>query len=194
MTVIKDGTGTGVLTKVDEENNFHTISVSVPEAAHVSIRDKKTFSILGRTTIAAGIEKTVLVIINNSTNLLGIDNILVSLQGESGKITIFRTYVGTRTYTTGGSSKTPVNLNVTSTGSIDVTAVENNPTLGGSDSEAFSAFFESTGSFATAFDGRIVLGISGSIRVTVEGDALAAGTKIGLTRVILYQMNEDIHI
>lgn len=192
MTVIKDGTGQGFLTKVDEDNHLSTRSVAQSEAAHISIRNQKTFSILGQTTTVAAVEKTILVVINNSSELLAVDNILVSLQGESGKPAIFRGYVGQKTFTSGGTAVTPVNLNVTSTTTIDTIAVENNPTLGGSDTQALKIFLESTGAFATDFDGIIILGQGGSIRVTVEGDAAAVG-KIALSRIILFETHIGMH-
>lgn len=193
MTVIKDGSGQGFLAKVNDENRLSTHTVSIQETAHVSIRNEKTFSIFGETTIAAGIEKTVLILINNSPNLVAIDNVLASIQGETGKPVIFRIYIGKKTYTSGGISKTPLNLNVTSLVTIDVTTVENNPTLGGADSEAFKIFLENTGAFATDLEGSVILGRQGSIRITITGDAAASGTKIGLSRLIFFELNKEMH-
>lgn len=194
MTVIKDGSGQGFLAKVNDENRLNTHTVSIQEAAHVSIRNEKTFSIFGETTIVAGTEKTILILINNSSNLIAIDSVLASIQGETGKPVIFRIYIGKKTYTSGGTSKTPLNLNVTSAVTIDVTTVENNPTLGGTDSEAFKIFLESTGAFATDFGGSIVLGRQGSTRITVTGDVAASGTKTGLSRIIFFELDKEVHI
>lgn len=176
MTVIKDGTGAGFLVRVTEEHRLATVSVSVPQIANESIEDGLAFQIEGETTIVAGVEKTVLIIINNSDDLISIERIFTSVQNETGIIITARIYLGQSTITAGGTAKTPINLNTASLNTIDVTALENNPTLGGTDTKIQEHYFRLTDTECTEYFGAINLAKNKSIRVTCEGSAGATGT------------------
>lgn len=195
MTVIKDGAGSGNLAEVDSQNRLHVSAVTIPEAAHASVHDQLAFSIIGTTLITAA-EKTILALINNTTSAktIAIDSLRIGLQGETGKPATFRMYLGRRIYTAGGSPVTPVNLNATSTLTLDTTTVQDNPTLGGLDSQAQQSFLEATGTFDTEFNGEIVLPPGGSIRVTVQGDPAASGTKTALARFLYFALAEELHM
>lgn len=166
----------------------------MPEAAQASVHDQLAFSIIGTTLITAA-EKTVLVLINNTTSsrTIAVESLRIGLQGETGKPATFRMYIGRRTYTAGGSAVTPVNLNATSTLVLDVAAYQDNPTLGGSDSQAQQSFLESTATFDTSFNGEIVLPAGGSMRATVQGDATASGTKTALARLLYFALATELH-
>lgn len=193
MTVIKDGTGTSQLARIDDENRLHVSAVTITESAHVSIHEGKAFSIIGTTTIT-NVEKTIILLINDTTSedTIAIESLRIGLQGESGKPATFKLYVGRRTYSSGGTVITPVNLNVASTNTLDVTTVQDNPTIGGSDSQAQQAFFETTTTFDTEFNGNIVLPPSASIRITVTGDSTASGTKTALARILYFVINMSL--
>ena len=193
MTVIKDGTGTGFLARIDLENLLETHSVTTDEYAHESIAHGGSYRILGTTTITAATEKTVLIVINDSDDLITVDRVTTSIQGESGKPATFKTYIGRRTYTSGGTSVTPINLYANSAKVLDISAYYDNPTLGGSDSQIQQAFMETTTTLDTQFDSAIVLPPNSSIRITITGDAAAAGTKIAFSRLLYYRIDESLH-
>lgn len=195
MTVIKDGTGTSELAKVDNENRIHTADVDIALVTHESGAHGLSFDVLGTTTIAASVEKTILVLINSSASTtIAIQSNVISIQGETGKPVTLKAYIGKRTYTSGGSVATPVNLNVGSPTTINVTAVQDNPTLGGSDSLISQAFLEATSTGLFDIAGAIILPPTASIRVTVMGDSTAAGTKIAATRFEYFALDLDLVI
>ena len=193
MTIIKDGTGQGFLAKVDEQNRLSASAVAIPEIAHVSIRNGFSFQIEGETKIEAGTEKTVLILINNSDNILAVERVFTSIQGESGKVTTIKLYLGNKTFISGGTAKTPKNLNNVSVNTIDVTVRENNPTLGGSDTKIQGFYMEQTDSIDTNYFGSIILGRGSSVRTTCTGAAGAAGTFNCDASILYYVINEQIH-
>lgn len=175
MTVIKDGTGTGFLARVNEENRLSVVAVSVTEIANESIEDGTAFEVFGTTTITAATEKTVLVVINNSDTLLRVHSIITSVQNEATKITTIKKYIGTKTFTSGGTTVTPVNLNTMSLNLLDVTAVANNPTLGGTDSQIEEIYSLLDDTIIREDIDETVLAKTKSIRITCTGAAGATG-------------------
>jgi len=198
MTVIKDGSGTNLLARVDNQNRLHIASIDTSEPSHVSIHDHLTFATIGTTTITASTEKTVILLINNtaSTHTLAIDLLRISLQGETGKPATFKSLIGRTTYSSGGVAKTPVNLYANSTNVLDVSVYDNSTNdlvIGGSDSQIQQAFLESTTTYDTNFNSTVILPPNSSFRVTVTGDATAAGTKIAFARVLYFDVDETLH-
>jgi hypothetical protein len=193
MTVLKDGTGEGFLAKVNQVNRLAVDAVTIPEIAFHSLTDGTAFQIEGETTITAATEKTVLVLINDGNDTIAIERVFVSIQGESGIVTTIKLYVGNKTLTSGGTAKSLVNLNVTSSTTMSVTIRENNPTLGGSDSKIQEFYMESTDSIDTEYLGSIILGRGNSIRVTCTGGAGAAGTKNCDVSILLFEVELEEH-
>lgn len=177
MTVIKDGSGTGFLAEVGSSNDLHVRAITISELSEAS-EVGVAFEAEGETTITALTEKTVLILINNGDISLEIGNIFISSQNETGKITKVKIYLGNKTYTSGGTPKSARNLNTGSGNVSDVTIVEDNPTLGGTDTKIIELYFQSGdgNNIVIPFDGGIFLERTGSLRVTVTGDTLAAGT------------------
>lgn len=167
--------------------------VSTVEYVHKSISHGESFRISGNTTIAAGVEKTVLIIVNDSNDLIGIERCTTSIQGETGKPVTIRIYIGNATVTAGGSSSTPVNVNVTSVNSIDITGTQNNPTIGGTDAKVLEIFMEITGADRELVDGAVVIGRNNSIRITCQGFAGAAGTLNCNTHILLWKISKTFH-
>ena len=182
MTVIKDGTGTGFLAKVDDENFLHTSARTFSMATYVSANNELVFAVTGTTTIPAGaaVEKTILVLINNatSTQTIAIQSVIASIQGDPGQPATFKAYLGKRTYSSGGTLVTPTNLNAGSPNTLDVTVAADNPTLGGTDTFFAQVFFELTLTGEFVINGLIILPPSGSLRGTVTGSGAATGGKI----------------
>lgn len=193
MTVIKDGTGEGYMARVNSQNLLESHSVSTSEYVYESINDGDSFRILGTTIIAAGVEKTVLIVINNSNDLLGIDRVTTSIQGQSGQPVTIRIYIGNATVTAGGSSASPVNVNVTSSNAITITGTQNGPTIGGTDSKILEAYLESTSIDRELADGAVCLGRSNSIRVTCQGGASASGLNNCNVHILLWKIEKTFY-
>jgi hypothetical protein len=195
MTVIKDGTGTGNLAKVDDLNRLSTTGIGITEASESSVIDHLAFSLIG-TTLITNVEKTILVLINNatSTKKLSIQRHRIGLQGETGKPATFKTYIGNKTYTASGTVATPVNLYTGSADILDITAYQDNPTLGGTDVQIQQAYLETTSIVDTEFDGALIAPPSSSIRVTVTGDSTASGTKNAFARILYHSLQEQLYL
>lgn len=191
MTVIKDGSGSGYLVKVDNENFLHTSSRVYKLSAHESISSGLAFSIVGTTTITASVEKTVVVLINNSNSGIdiGLEMHTMAIQGDSGHPAIVNVYLGNKTYLSGGTILTPVGLNTGISQTLNVTAIGNNPVLGGLDSLIAVKMFETTTTFDFIIDAKRVLSPGGSFRVTITGDAGAVGTKVMFSTVEYFKIN-----
>ena len=193
MTVIKDGTGTGYLARVNLDNLLESHAIITEEYVDESISHGGAYRILGTTTITAATEKTVLIIINETDKLLAIERIQTSIQGESGKPVTIRIYIGSATVTAGGSVLTPINVNVTSVNVLDVTATQNNPTIGGTDEKILEIFMENTSVDRELINGGIALGRNNSIRVTCQGFALATGTFNCNTHILVWDISTTLH-
>lgn len=190
MTVIKDGAGTGLLARVDNENLLEAHAVATDEYVFEGIAHGNAFRVLGNTTITATTEKTVLILINNGDAILGIDRVTTSIQGESGKPVTIKIYIGNATVTAGGSTATPVNTNVTSVNVLNATGTQNNPTIGGTDTNILTVYMESTSIDRELTNGAIVLGRNNSIRVTCTGAAGAAGTFNCNTHILVWPIEK----
>ncbi|MCZ7404283.1 MAG: hypothetical protein O8C67_05040 [Candidatus Methanoperedens sp.] len=191
--MIKDGTGNGFLARVNNINLLEVHSINVDEYVYESVHDGDSFRILGTTPIAAASEKTVLIVINNSDNLIGIDRITTSIQGESGKPVNIRIYLGYAVVTAGGSVANLINVNTTSSNTLTLTGTQNNPTIGGTDSKILDVYLESTSIDRELVNGGIVLGKSGSIRVTCQGAAGAAGTMNCNTSILIWTIEKTFY-
>lgn len=177
MTVIKDGSGTGFLAKVGANNDLHVRSIQSTEISNAS-ESGVAFQAEGETTIVAGVQKTILILINNGDTNLQIGNIFISIKNETGKITTINAYIGKATIVSGGSVRSAINLNTGSVNVPNVTLYEDNPTLGGTDNVIIELYFQygDGSNFVLSFNGGIVLTRNGSFRITCTGAAGAAGT------------------
>lgn len=113
--------------------------------------------------------------INDGTENLEIGNIFISVKNESGKITVVKIYIGKAT-ATGGTSKSATNLNTNSTNTPEVTLIENNPTITGTDSKILELYFQLQDTQIVPFDGGMCLTKDGSLRATCTGATGAVGT------------------
>jgi len=195
MTVIKDGTGQGFLAGVAKNNRLFVDAVTIPEIAFHSLEEGTAFQLEGEALITAATETTVLIIINDeSEKLISIERFLVSIQGESGKITTIKAYIGNATVS-GGTTKSLVNLNTTSVQTLSVTARENvaPASIGGTDSRIQENYMELTETIEFLYIGAIILGRLGSFRVTCTGAAGAAGTKNCDASFLLFNVDPAEH-
>ena len=134
-----------------------------------------------------------MIIVNNGDDLIGIERITTSIQGETGKPVNIRIYIGSGTVTAGGSSSSPVNVNVTSLNTITITGTQNGPTIGGTDSKILDIYMESTATDRELANGGVVLGRNNSIRITCQGFAGAAGTLNCNTQILLSKVEKTFY-
>lgn len=189
MTVIKDGTGQGFLAEVNINNQLSTRSVIITEISFSSEMGN-AFQVDGETTIVAGSERTILILINNDDEPIQLERIFLSAKNQTGIITTVKIYVGTATVTGGGTTKTPKNLNTTSTNLLNVTVSDSNPTIGGTDVRIQEQYFLLNDTVINEYSGAIVLGRNGSVRITCTGAAGATGT-FTCDAAILYFQNRE---
>lgn len=71
--------------------------------------------------------------------------------------------------------------------------IEDNPTLGGTDTRIQEFYMESTGSEDTNYFGAIILGRTSSIRVTCTGGAGAIGTRNCDVSILYFKIDKDEH-
>jgi hypothetical protein len=188
MTVIKDGMGTGVVAQVNEINQLSTIAMQQSEAAVASDMGQ-CWVVDGQAIITSGVERTVLIITNSGTIQVEIGLTLTSVQNNpvnSGLTTIVRTYIGTATGT-GGTSKTPVNMNTKYTTIPNVGVTTNSPTIAGSDTEITQYYFQVSDVDQIDWQQSIILNQGGSYRVTAQG---ASGTASGFVNHSVRFVNE----
>jgi len=127
--------------------------------------------------------------------LIAVDRITTSIQGEStaGKPVTIRIYAGSATVTSGGSSASPVNVNITSVNTITIAGTQNNPTIGGTDTKTLEIYMESTSVDRELVNGGLAIGRNNSVRVTCQGFAGAAGTLNCNTQILLWKVQKTLH-
>jgi hypothetical protein len=137
---IEDGKGGGYTAEVNSSNQLQTIAEVHELQHHESAQHGNAFQVIGSMTPASG-TNNVLYLENEHTTLeFAISYIRVQVVDLSGGTTIpsANTYFQfgfENTYTSGGDTTTPVNMNNASSKVADVTAYTNGPTLGGSFTE-----------------------------------------------------------
>lgn len=193
MTIIKDGTGNGYLARVDSENLLEGHVVTTDEYVHQSISHGDAYRILGTTTITAGVEKTVLIIVNNGDDLVSIDRVTTSIQGQSGQPANIRIYIGKATVTAGGSSSSPINVNITSANILNITGTSNSPTIGGTDTKILDIYIESTSVDRELINGGVVMGRGNSTRISCEGSLGTTGTMKCNTHILISKVEKTFH-
>jgi hypothetical protein len=159
---------------------------------YVSNTMRLAFSVTGTTTIVAAVEKTILLLINNtaSNQTIAIKSVVQSLQADTVGPALFIGYIGKKTYTSGGVSITPTNFYTNSPNEINVSAYSNSSddlALGGTDMEFGRIYMGISIPSEFNFDGAMILPPGCSIRATVTGILGATGGKIA-TEVIQYFM------
>lgn len=180
MTVIKDGTGEGFLAGVNDANRLKTESVTTQDGSDAADLGFCFFT-NGTTAITSGTEKTVIVIVNTGTFTYEIGRVFLSVQnqqppstGVNPTITTTKMYVGNVT-ASGGTLKTPVNANTGSLNTAFTTIRADGPTITGTDFEIKQLYFLLDDSQLVDFSGSIVLGPTGSFRITCTGGGGASG-------------------
>lgn len=160
--------------------------------SHASIDDEDggVYTILGTTTPANG-TKTILWIQNDSSEFILVpDRVYVEAVGITGIPTssIYISLGFDRTYSSGGTTATPININRTSTKTADVTAKYDGPTLSGTFVESHRWYPDAAS--AASFDmivtraNDMVLGRTDTMEIQVVSNS-ATGTVLALVKFMM---------
>ena len=136
---IEDGKGRGKFAAVDSDNHLEVASITLPKIAAVS-HDGGAFAMIGRHTIQVTdtVENFAYVLNNNSNKHVHIQSVTIAVKTSTG--VLFTLSFGP-TRTSGGTLKTPVQLNrgrATQSGVIVYDNSANNLVLGVTALEDFS--------------------------------------------------------
>lgn len=131
---IEDGTGTGILAAVSDENLVRTLSETGVTAGHVSNVAGNTYSVIGTATVVSGIVVALHIVNNDPTLIFALDRCLVQGVSISGGTIIpnqgaFFSLGYNRTVSSGGTSSLPTTLNRTAVTIANVTATAGNPNM-----------------------------------------------------------------
>jgi hypothetical protein len=177
-TVIKDGTGGCKAAKVDASNRLHVDAKSHSLQHDISHDKHRAFQVRGSTTPVSG-TATVLHIANGSTTYsavvtyIRVQAVLTGGTAPPDSGNYFDISHG-RTYSSGGTAVTPVNVflgSSTTATALDVTAYDDAPTLAGTAVVLDRWYVESDGAMETFNkDGAVVIAPNQTLEVSYTGD------------------------
>ncbi|KKM87174.1 hypothetical protein LCGC14_1271620 [marine sediment metagenome] len=138
--MIRDGTGKGYLVQVTSTNRLAVEAISKSLQHEISENKGQAYQVIGMATLASGTVISLHILNTSSTRNLVVTYIRHQIIDESGGTALpnasnyFRIAFN-RTFSSGGSTVTPVNLNQGSGNEAEVTAYDTNPTLAGTAKE-----------------------------------------------------------
>lgn len=194
---IEDGKGSGLLAEVSSENLLRTLSVAGSVAGHISNDDGGVFSTFGTATVASGTIVALFIQNNASSELFVLDRLLVEGIDIGGGTAIpnqgaFFSLGFNRTFSSGGTSLTPVVLNRTSVTIANVSVVGSNPNLAGTFLESHRWYIQANG---IAFEmirpeiDDIILGRSNTLEIRYTSNN-TSGTILALAKFIMASHDE----
>ena len=174
---IEDGGGTGRLVKVDDEGQLKVVSESQSLQHHVSKNEGNAYQVIGDFTAINNSTHTILHLKNtDTTKQLVITYMRMQVLDQAGGTAFpaaasrFELGFG-RTYSSGGTAVTPVNVNATSGNVASVTAYDNNPTMAGSFTEIDRYYPTAEGDAVTYNkEGSIILGLNDTFEIRIVSD------------------------
>lgn len=182
--MIKDGTGKGYFTKVDQNNRLWVYATIRDEIAFQSEYNQTAFLVYGkRDFTAADTNQGILHLTYNGSGTLHIGKIIISTSSDLCKAEL---YVGT-TYASGGTVFAPINMNRISNKSSETTVyngVGNNLSFNYSSEHELWDVRLSKNTFTYDFNGGLILGNGNSIGIF--GEVASIGDKIR-TSVYYYE-------
>lgn len=178
MTIISDGTGSGNKATVGSDNRLKTYSKSASIQHIVSEDDEQAYQVIGTSTLAAG-TVPVLHIKNDSSKLMIITYMRHQVIGASGGTDFpnasnyFQVGLG-RTYASGGSIVTPVNMSSGSGNTADITCYGNSPVLAGTVKELDRWYTKADGDMNTFNkEGALIVQPNNTMEISYTGDRTA---------------------
>jgi hypothetical protein len=180
--MIKDGTGNGYGTKVDENNMLHTYALNIPRLLWHSLNEEDVFTTYNKHTIQVDDteEKVCYLEYTGSGNLI-INKLMISCNDATNSCK-FEVYVNATTLA-GGVAVVPTNWNRTSDNTINTVTKHTNsgatPITTASDGNEIICLYSKPGEglVEISLDG-LVLGKSDNILVIAENKA---GQKVRVT-------------
>jgi hypothetical protein len=188
---IEDGIGSGTRVGVTPENQLQTQAETHQLQHHISRTKGQVYQTIGRETAITNTTQTILHMKNTSTSkLLAVTFIRVQLIGETGGTAVpaAETYfqIGfNRTYSSGGTAVTPVNVNTTSGNVAAITAYDNSPTMAGTFLEADAYYPDGSAMQIFNKQGSIILGFNDTIEVRLITDHTAGLAYARITSMFL---------
>lgn len=190
---IEDGTGSGRLLGITEENQIKTRAETHSLQHHISRSTKQAYQALSIDTGITAKTQTLLHLKNtDATRLLVISFIRFQAITSTASKPVVGEYFELgfgRTVSSGGTTTIPVNLNKTSGNVASVTATGIDPTMAGS-FVAFDRIYHKASGEEYVFNkqGSIILGLNN----TVEVRFVAAGTGEAKCRITFFMMANNI--
>lgn len=140
MSVIADGTGRGNLAKVNDENRLLTDSISRTIQNYIAVEHEQTYQVIGTATLASGTVVGLHVLNTSSDKNLIVTYIRHQVIDPAGGTAFpnasnYFSLSLERTYSSGGSTATPINVTSGSANTAEVTAYQGAPTLAGTAQE-----------------------------------------------------------
>jgi len=168
---IKDGTGTGNLAKVDNENRISTFATTVPESTHISSDVGEYYIVCNGAGHDTGTAGWRLNVRNDSeTQLLRIQEINMMATGDG------MWHMGYNGVVSNGTAIVPTNMNLVSPNAAPVTAVHDSAlTFTTNPTYMFGGRFiaSSMGKYIEKFNGSLVLGTGSSVSLYWRADSSA---------------------
>ena len=175
MEQIKDGTGKGYLARVDSDNRLRTYAKSASIQHVVSEHEEEAYQVIGIATLSAGTVVALHIKNISNTNMV-VTYLRHQVVGATGGTSFPNTSnyftVGlTRTYSSGGSVVTPVNVFGGSGNQAEVTAYHGDPTLAGTAQEIDRWYTKSDGDMNTFNkEGALIIPPNQTMEVSYVGD------------------------
>lgn len=174
---LQSGTGSTNQAGVNSRNQFSVVSEAQSQQHYISLNEEELYSVMGDfATINAATHVLLIVTNDSSADNLYIYGVKVQMLDYAGGTalpnvaTYFTTGVG-QTYTSGGTAVTPVNLNRNSANTADVTAYDNNPTVGGTFTEIDRWYVDAeAGERECLTNGELIIQPRGTFSVRVTSD------------------------
>jgi len=180
---VEDGKGRGYYASVDHDNRLEVASITLPLAADRS-HEGLSFSLVGEHTLQASATEESVMYFRNGNSDKHMHLFSSTMCVEASNALTIRKYFES-TYTSGGTSKTPVQLNRGSAKESGIVVYDNssNNLVLGTTSQVkfFTARFGTTGTFQFGLSDAVILGPGDTIRITAEG---TSGAKVSATMFI----------
>lgn len=174
--MIRDGSGSGYLAEVNKKNRLLTTAETESIQHTVSLYDEQAYQVIG----SADLGDTTVVAVhikNTSTNKdLVVTYIRHQIIGASGgdsfpSVDNYFTLALERTYSSGGSTVTPVNMSSGSGNTADVIAYDSNPVLTGTAKAVDRWYTKANGDMNTLNkEGSLIVPRNGTLELCYTGD------------------------
>ena len=174
---IEDGKGRGYISEVNKDLQLQVESKNDHIQHFTSIKKGQAYQVIGDDTTVTNATQTILHLTNDSsTHYMVVTYIRCSAMDLAGGTAIpnastrFELGFG-RSYSSGGTEVTPVNMNKTSGNVAEATAYDNSPTLSGTFVEADRFYPSSDGEEQTYNkEGSIILGKNDTFEIRLVTD------------------------